>query len=65
MAQWLRGASQEHDVYSVHDLESRGSNTGQVELWVHNIIVGLLLSKSKSYLNQNYNCNIFLYLMYK
>ena len=33
--QWLRRASQEHEIYCVHDLKVMSSNPGSVELWVH------------------------------
>ena len=35
MVQWLRHASQEHEIYVVHDLEVMGPNPGRVEIGVY------------------------------
>ena len=38
MAEWLRQASQQHEMYC-HDLEVMSSNPGRVELGVHSASV--------------------------
>ena len=54
MAQWLRGASQGHD------MEVMGSNPGQVELWVRSTSVQVILEPNimllRSWTSPNWYC---------
>ena len=46
MAQWLRQASQGHEMYC-HDLEVMGLNPGWVDLGVHGTFVEVVLEPKK------------------